>query len=232
MATNVQTGTLSLDDIALVPVYQTFQGRYVDAMPALTAEGRIPMSISELMKRRLQVLQSENEELVSAWWVNYFDSPDGVAYKGDEVKVVLNAQMLLDITPGAELNDGALVLTEKQYDGLPGKTFSRKQLEKYRRKIESEAGSMIKNQALENPVWQAVAGSELLEQYADAHFKRYDAETAMGVYLADAQNQPTMRALILGGGYYNWSGLDGYGSLDNGNVRLVGVRQGLEGKIV
>src|SRR3989344_6285000 len=159
MAAKIQTGALILDDISGL-VYQTFQGRYVDAMPALTAEGRIPMSISELMKRRLQVLQSENKKLVSAWWGNYFDSPDGVAYKGDEVKVVLNAQMLLDITPGAELNDGALVLTEKQYDGLPGKTFSRKQLEKYRRKIESEAGSMIKNQALENPVWQAVAGSE------------------------------------------------------------------------
>ncbi len=227
MATNVQTGTLSLDDIALVPVYQTFQGRYVDAMPALTAEGRIPMSISELMKRRLQVLQSENEELVSAWWVNYFDSPDGVAYKGDEVKVVLNAQPLLDITPEAKLSQGALVLTEAQYSKLKGPTFSRKEMEK--------AGVnawQTKSQVLKHPVWQAVAGSELLEQYADAHFKRYDAETAMGVYLADAQNQPTMRALILGGGYYNWSGLDGYGSLDNGNVRLVGVRQGLEGKIV
>ena len=231
MATNVQTGTLSLDDIALVPVYQTFQGRYVDAMPALTAEGRIPMSISELMKRRLQVLQSENEELVSAWWVNYFDSPDGVAYKGDEVKVVLNAQMLLDITPGAELNDGALVLTEKQYDGLPGKTFSRKQLEKYRRKIESEAGSMIKNQALENPVWQAVAGSELLEQYADAHFKRYDAKTAMGVYLSSSQDRPTMRTLILNYGDYHRSNLDGGRGLGGDIARLVGVREGLEGKV-
>jgi len=220
MATKIQTGTLSLDDIAPVPVYQTFQGRYVDAMPALRADNRTAMSIPALMKRRLQVLKSGNENLVNAWWENYFDFPDGVAYKGDEVKVVLNAQPLLDITPEAKLSQEALVLTEAQYSKLKGPTFSRKEMEK--------AGInawQTKSQVLKNPVWQAVAGSKLLEQYAAAHFKRYDAKTAMGVYLADAQDQPTMRALVLINYGYDRSYLGG-GLLGDDVARLVGVQSG------
>ena len=221
MATNVRTGTLSLDDIAPAPVYQTFQGGYVDTMPALTAEGGIPMSISELMKRRLQVLQLENKGLVNAWWQNCFNSPDGVAYKGDEVKVVLNAQPLLDITPKAKLSQGALVLTEAQYSKLKGPTFSRKEIEKA-----GVTGSMTKSKVLKNPVWQAVASSELLKQYAYAHFKRYDTKTAMSVYLADAQNQPTMRALVLlSDGDSNRSNLGDYCGLDNYTALLVGVQK-------
>jgi len=226
MKTMVQIGTLRLDDIAPAPIYQPFQGGYAYNMPTLRAEGRIPMLIPAHMKRRLQVLKSGNEELVNAWWENYFDSPDGVACKGDEVKYVPNAQLLLSITPNAELSNGALVLTEKQYDGLLCQTFSRKELQK--------AGLnewLTKNQVLNHPVWQAVAGSELLEQYADAHFKRYDAKTAMGVYLSSSQDRPTMRTLILNYGDYHRSNLDGGRGLGGDIARLVGVREGLEGKV-
>src|SRR3989344_1384071 len=223
MGTKIKTGTLRLDDIAPAPIYQTFQGRYVDAMPALRADNRTAMSIPDLMKRRLQVLNSGKEKLIEAWWENYFDFPDGVAYKGDEVKYVPNAQLLLGITPEAKLSQGALVLTEAQYSKLKGPTFSRKELEK--------AGSnywLTKNQVLKNPVWQAVAGSELLEQYADAHFKRYNTNEAMAVYLSSPQDKPTMRALALDDGDFNWSVLVDYRNLDDNGARLVGVRQGLE----
>ena len=221
MATKIQTGTLSLDDIAPVPVYQTFQGRYVDAMPALRADNRTAMSIPDLMKRRLQVLKSGNKNLVSVWWDHYFDSPDGVAYKGDEVKVILNAQPLLDITPEARLPQGTLVLTEAQYNGLKGPTFSGKQLEK--------AGVndwLPKSQVLKHPIWQAVAGNKkLLQQYANAQFSKYDNERAMGVYLLSSQDKPIMRALILGSDSGNGSICeDRY--FDYGDARLVGVQSG------
>ena len=222
----VQIGTLRLDDIAPAPIYQPFQGGYAYNMPTLRAEGRIPMLIPAHMKRRLQVLKSGNEELVNAWWENYFDSPDGVACKGDEVKYVPNAQLLLDITPEAKLSNGALVLTEKQYDALQGKTFSRKELEKL-----GGNNGLTKNQVLKHPVWQAVAG-DILEQYADAHFKRYNAKTLMGVYFSSLRDKPTIRALALSNGGNHWSHLFGGRYLDGSYARLVGVRQGLEARVV
>src|SRR3989344_593077 len=225
MATNVQTGTLSLDDIALAPIYQTFRGRYVDAMPALRADNRTAMFIPDLMKRRLQVLKSGNKNLINAWWNHYFNSSTGIAYRGDEVKVVQNAQLLQEVTQDTKFSEGALVLKDAQYKEQIGPTFSRKELKK--------AGVndwLTKSQVLKHPVWQAVAGSELLEQYADAHFKRYDAKNAMGVYLSSPQDKPTMRALVLNDGDVNGSYLCGYGDLDYGDARLVGVCQDLETK--
>jgi len=224
MKTTVQTGTLRLDDIAIV--YQTFQGRYVDAMPALRADNKTALPVRGQMRQRLQVLNLGKEDLIEAWWENYFDSPDGVACKGDEVKYVPNAQLLLDITPEAKLSNGALVLTEKQYDALQGKTFSRKELEKL-----GGNNGLTKNQVLKHPVWQAVAG-DILEQYADAHFKRYNAKTLMGVYFSSLRDKPTIRALALSNGGNHWSHLFGGRYLDGSYARLVGVRQGLEARVV
>jgi hypothetical protein len=212
-------GNLNLDDVPVEPIYKPFTGRYVDAMPALMAEKRIPMPVSALMKRRLQVLESKNEDLIENWWGHYYDSPDGIANFKQEYKIVKNAEPLLNITQESKLKNGALVLTETQYDNLKGETFSRKELEK--------AGIndwMQKSEVVKHPVWNAIAGSEdLLKNYANVQFKKYDSTKAMGVYISDPQDTHTMRALVLGGcdrGSY----LDDYGSLGS-DARLAGVRE-------
>lgn len=215
-------GNLNLDDVPVEPIYKPFEARYVDAMPAVRAEGRGPMPVSALMKRRLQVLESKNEDLIENWWGNYYDSPDGIANFKQEYKVVKNAELLLSINKKSKLQNGALILTEKQYDTLKGETFSRAELEK--------AGIndwMPKDKVIEHPVWNAFAPKDLLKNYADAQFKKYNNTTAMGVYISNPQDTPTMRALVLygGGGVIRRSFLLDGRSLDYYGARLVGVRE-------
>jgi hypothetical protein len=210
---------LNLDDVPVEQVYKPFTGRYVDAMPALMAEKRVPMPISALMKRRLQVLESNNEDLINNWWGNYYDSPDGVANFKQEYKVVKNAEPLLTITKKSKLQNGALILTEKQYDALKGETFSREELEK--------AGIndwMPKDKVIEHPVWNAFVPKDLLKNYANAQFKKYNNTKAMGIYVTNPQDVPTMRALVLYDGDYWWSILYDGRYLDYVIARLVGVR--------
>ena len=39
--------------------YQEFYGRNVEQMPKLVADGRVPMNVSQLMQRRLDVRNSD-----------------------------------------------------------------------------------------------------------------------------------------------------------------------------
>ena len=71
------------DSINPVEVYE---GRNVDAMPKILADGRIPMNTSQLMKYRI----SESESFPD--FKNYFDVSDLIAYgskDGSEVKFIL-----------------------------------------------------------------------------------------------------------------------------------------------
>ena len=215
---------LNLDDRSKIHTYQVFEGRYVDVIRILLADKRItPMPISSLLERRLQVLDTKDKYLIQAWWNNSFSSPDGIAYKNDEIKVVPNARPLLDITKDSELSDGALVLTDEQYEGLEGKTFSRESLRLYSK----HSDSSTKRKVLENKIWQVVVGdNELLKNYVDAHFRRYKHSTGMSIYLSDGQNQPIMRPLELNAGR-SGSDLDDIPDIDSNvardDARLIGV---------
>ena len=183
-----------LNDLQPLP-YERFEGMYIDAMPALREAERIPMTTEALAKRRLEVLASGSEELIRAWWNNYYDTSDGVAYLGDEIKILKNSQLLIDITPEAELKDGALVLTEDQYNTLEGKTFKRS-------KLGVTNDWLTKEQAKKHPVWQELLG-DVLEPYVDAVFEQYEKQYGkrnelMGVFLADAQDVPTLRSWFVG----------------------------------
>ena len=79
------------------PKYEMFQGRYIDAMPALIASGRIPMNTKQIAKRRLEVLSSGDHKLIDAWWTNYFDTSDAISYFKNEAKVITNCEPLINI---------------------------------------------------------------------------------------------------------------------------------------
>ncbi len=71
--------------------FKEFYGRNIDQMPELIKEGRAPLSVAGLMRRRLEVLTA-SEDVKDAWWSNYFDTWDTVIYHPDgKFKVVLNA---------------------------------------------------------------------------------------------------------------------------------------------
>ena len=158
--------------------YRIFCGRYIDVRLALRKTKRIPMTLRQIAEKRLEVLSSGDEALIHYWWDNRYCTSDGVAYFGDEIKVLKNSQLLMGIIPGAELKNGALILTEEQYNNLEGKTFQRSEL------IIDER--LTKKQAKEHPVWQELLG-DVLDEYVDAVFEQYEkngeSNKLMGVYV-------------------------------------------------
>jgi len=176
--------------------YKEFYGRNVGQMPKLIAEGRIPLSIADLMKRRLEFRDSD---VNSSWLDNYFDAGDSVVYhpKGN-LKIVLDSKLLRQINSNSSLRNGALVLEDGVYEKLEGQEFTRKELEEYVEK------PLTKKQVKENPLWRTLArGQNLLNEYADFIFTeakdKFDYTENMRVYLGSASDDSNLCAWYFSG---------------------------------
>ena len=165
-------------------------------MPLLIADARVPMSVSQLMQKRLDV-RNYDTSVKSAWMDNYFDTGDAVVYRKDgQVKIVLDSQTLREMTPDTQRVGGALLLGDDVYKALQGEEFKRDELGKL-------GESLSRAQAKSRPVWKALARDKgLLNDYVDYIFiegkQRFGYDNAMGVYLSQAQvNTPEMRAFCV-----------------------------------
>lgn len=209
--------------------HQEFYGRNTEQMPKLVADGRVPMSVSGLMQRRLDVRNSD-DKIKSAWMDNYFDTGDAVVYHPDgRVKIVLDSQDLRNMTPDTPRNGGALIVTPETYDVLQGEEFKKGKLGK-------TGDWMTREDVKAHPVWKAIARDQaLLNDYTDFIFGEYQARfakntspedvRAMGVFPESCGgNKPEMRAW-----YVMWlenrSDAIGRSDLDYLNFlgRLVGI---------
>lgn len=222
---NIETllNTKSINDVA--KDYKEFYGRPINQMPLLVAEGRVPLSVSGLMQKRMEVLDSGDQELISYWWANYFDTGDAVFYHPNgNLKVVLNAKPMKKLNPKSELSDGALVLPKGLYDKLNGDNFTREEIEKY-----GLAEKLLtKEEAKKNPIWKALAGGDqaLLDTYVDAVFTKvkedYGYDKLMKIWLSQPQEATTGRLWCVG--RFNDYGSDANGVNDLvSSGRLVGV---------
>lgn len=207
--------------------YQEFYGKNVEQMPKLIADGRVPMNVSQLMQKRLDV-RSSDAEVKSSYIDNYFDTGDAVAYHPDgRVKIVLDSQTLRDMTPESHRNGGALVLTEDVYNALQGEEFKKGKLGKVN-------DGLSRADVRAHPVWKALARNQgLLNDYTDFIFGEYQPRFAkdsalddlklMGIYPGSANGTaPEMRAWFVGG-LGGGSFADGWFDLDYDVGRLVGI---------
>ncbi len=216
---------LALNDQTIL--FKEFCGRNNEQMPRLVAEGWTPLSVAELMQRRLEVLADYSDDVKSAWWDNYFDTGDGVFYHPDgNIKIVLGAQPIRNMTVDTPLSYGALVLNEDRdesisaYEALDGAEFSRSQLEGFIGKF------LTKDEAKNHPVWEVLAGGDraLLNAYVDAAFaeieKRFGNEQIMDVHIAPPLDVAAGRLWLVGTFRSAAMGLNDIGYSDG---RLIGV---------
>src|SRR3989344_4096516 len=200
----------------------------VQQMPKLIADGRVPMNVSQLMQRRLDV-RSSDPEIKNSYMDNYFDTGDSVVYRPDgRVKIVLDSQTLRDMTPESQRNSGALVLTNDVYDSLQGEEFKKGKLGKLN-------DGLSREDVKAHPVWKVLARDQaLLNDYTDFIFGEYqprfskdsalDDLRLMGIYPGSTNGTaPEMRAWFVGRGWVTWSGASGGDDLDSDNGRLVGI---------
>ena len=170
-----------LNEVYEGEAFKEFYGKNVEQMPKLIAEGRTPMSVAQLMQRRLDV-RGASEDVKSAWMDNYFETGDAVVYHPDgRVKIVLDSQHLRDMTLESKIERGVLVLTRDAYDDLEGEEFEGRNFGKVCERLSRE-------EAKAHPVWRVLAREQaLLNEYADLIFaegkERFGYDTAMGVFL-------------------------------------------------
>ena len=200
--------------------YKEFYGRNVKQMPKLITEGRVPMNVSQLMQRRLDV-RNGPEDVKTAWMDNYFDTGDAVAYHPDgRVKIILDSQTLREMTPKTQRVGGALLLTEDVYNVLEGEEFKKGKLGKVDTRLS-------KKDVKAHPVWRALARDQaLLDDYADYIFaegkQRFNYDTAMGIYPDSAGDNPKMRAWLVNRLEYR-ADADGRINLDYDDWRFAGL---------
>ena len=195
-----------------VPQYRVFEGPRriaVEQAIAKDPDSRHKASIEELMQFRLDALNSKYEPAISQAWNNWYDSNTWIGYCAGKVKIGEGFSM----PENPQLKQGALVRTEKEFEELKGKAILRK---KY-----NGSDWQSKDKVLKDPAWRAV-GRKTLKPYMNAEFKKYNFQTAMGVYFADELDVSTQRALVLGGGNGR-SSLNGIRDFGSGGFRLVGV---------
>ena len=206
--------------------YQEFYGGDVEQMPKLIADGRVPMNVAQLMRRRLDVRNSD-KAVKGSYMDNYFDTGDAVVYHPDgRVKIVLDSQTLRDMTPETQRVGGALLLTKDVYDALEGKEFKKGKLGKVNE-------SLLRKDVKSHPVWKILAKDQgLLNDYVDYIFTEYQERfakgtsledvRAMGVFPDSAGRQPKMRAWYVGG-FGGMSDAVGRLDLDDYCGRFLGI---------
>jgi len=202
--------------------YKEFYGRNVEQMPKLIAEGRVPMSVADILQRRLDVREDSGD--VRAYWIDkYLDTGDAVyIHNNGDVKIVLDDQSMWGINAQTRLKNGAVPVTDEQWEKFTGDNVL---LVPKKRTIELQGRLYNQDAVKDSEEWNFLARNHnRLVEYADVFFpemkSRFKYDENMGLFLPLTQETPIMRALYvskLGTGSYAGCGLiDGFG-------RLIGV---------
>src|SRR3989338_8486135 len=227
---------LNLNDT--IQQYKAFpeQGtdRLITQMPLLIADGRLPISTSELMQRRLEVFsEGVSDEVRNNWWNIWVFTGDLAAYDStDRFKVVLDFPLIRDLNPYTPCYHGAIQFGKTSedatlvYEGLPGREFSRRDLEGRLNRSQS------REEAKADQVWLGLARGDqsLLNNYVDAVFdqlkQKYSRTKGMGLWVSTpkiASGRPWVVDHLLSN-----SGAGGTGYADGNYGLLVGVAQSSE----
>lgn len=159
--------------------FKWYEGRNVEQMSKLRAEGKVPMNTYQLMQTKLEV-RNGPEAVKISWMDNDFDTGDGVVYHPNgDVKIVLDSQHLREMIPEVRRNGGALVLGEDAYKKLQGEVFKKGNLEKIKNR-------MSRADVKAHPVLRVLARDQaLLNDYTDFIFEEYQLRFAKGSALDD-----------------------------------------------
>lgn len=211
--------------------YRLFYGQNIKQMPKIFKDSdlREPATVSQIVEMKNRAFYSANKKFKDSWWSSYFDSADAVVYEPDGIMVV-NKPLILrqfsSIDSKKDLIDGALKLTEEQYNSLKGYKISREELQKHIN-FHSESDLLSRTQVLDNPIWNYLFDDnpELLREHVSLVFKGENQKNAMRIFVKPYSEEfPVLRLWNIRG---NTSDLYGAYNLDEDRGKLVGVIWGL-----
>ncbi len=188
---------------------------------------RVPVSFAYVLERRLTAPIDVRE----AWQSNYFFTGDGsvAGTKGDHL-IVLDAQLIRELTAESELYQGALVLPDGTWGALKGQKENVLHLTPDEVKKAHGQGYVKKNgvwtpdNKTVGKIWDTLSRGRDLTSYVQLVSERSPySDTLLNVYFnhTTKDSQPTMRSWVAGSFGYSSVAI-GY-DLDYDDGRLVGV---------
>src|SRR3990167_414574 len=109
---------MNLNEKPIREKYKEFYGNNLEQMELLIKDKRVPLTIKQIIERRLNSNQSD-------WKDNYFDSCDAIFYGDDgKFKIIRDSKVLKEMTNKTKLVNGAIPMTKKKYDKLDLPEFS------------------------------------------------------------------------------------------------------------
>ena len=136
------------EELIELPVYE---GKIVDIMPELIANGEIPLSIADVMRQRVRTNEYGDLELAALWFSNYFDSRDSMKYHGGRSKICLSSKTLMGVDTNSTIDNGSLSLIG-DFVYCDGYEISESELEKQAHVYVSDLERLF-----ENPFWLNIA---------------------------------------------------------------------------
>ncbi|MFT4261476.1 MAG: hypothetical protein ACMXX9_03520 [Candidatus Woesearchaeota archaeon] len=155
-----------------------FYGLFTEQIPKLVALEKRPMSISEIMIKRIEADMTGSVGVKNYWHNNFFDSGDAFLYHpSGDIKVVPTFKYFLKVNENTKLKEGFLPLGRSvnesidKYNSIEGVVFTKGELEKFTKKDVVLMYSS-KEDIINNPVWNAVVSDkDLLKDYVDMAHK-------------------------------------------------------------
>jgi hypothetical protein len=157
-----------------------FYGSYLKQMPILLSERRVPMSISQVMQMGLNTKNTLDKDF---WTSLICDTGDAIAYHPDgRIKIILDSIHLrkfsfvekamnkLNASIIAPEGEGAIKLSETDYESLEGMELFEKDIKQYviRGYNPNRKEGMSVKEAKSNPIWRFLARDKsFLGDYVD-----------------------------------------------------------------
>lgn len=99
--------------------YKEFFGINTEQMELLRKDNRIPMTMKQIIERRLNSSQPD-------WNDNYFDTCDAIVYgKNGKFKIDTNNGFLKEMGKHTKLKNGGIKISKNYYNSLKGKEFDK-----------------------------------------------------------------------------------------------------------
>lgn len=204
--------------------YQEFYGSLLQQMPILIDRGSDPISVAGAIGRR----ESAPADVVDEWKRNYIFTGDGAAYdRRKNAKFVLDATLLREINVDTKLTNGAMILSNDQWEELHGDDVLYLRADKvnqaYKKGFVKRDGVWQPENTVVGDVWEHLSRGKDLKDYAEMVHKTSKSDKVMWLWF-DRSNydSPVMRSLVLGR-IGNDSYAKGGNDLNDNLGRLVGV---------
>lgn len=131
-----------LEKVDGVDKYKLYTGSFEEAIHTIKSDGRAPMTIGQIARKRVDVHSDRDNNSGEVWWWHElpFSVYNGVAYFDNKIKVI-DGDTLIMATLEGERNKYTLKISEELYNALEGKEF--KKSESYNRSDNSFLKAMF-----------------------------------------------------------------------------------------